>query len=70
MNEDFWNVKDVMDYFGEELKSEEKAKKIMEMVEIRVKSGTYFQCMNEVREILKEVGINTPFRAIYRRTKR
>jgi len=40
------------------------------MVEIRVKSGTYFQCMNEVREILKEVGINTPFRAIYRRTKR
>ena len=64
-------VEDIMSYFGEELKDKERAYEIMNYARKRLTDrniqGSYFGLMNEIREILREHGIDVPFRAIYRR---
>jgi len=65
-----WSVKDVMDYFGEELRDIDMAKAVMDIVEVRLPGRhSYTEYMNEVRKILMESGYNVPFRAGYRRVK-
>jgi len=67
-------VRDIMSYFGEELRDEERAYEIMKYANRRLAekrtAGSYFGLMNEIREILREHGLDVPFRAVYRRVKR
>jgi|GEM_PF-6886740 len=64
-----WDVKDVMDYFGEEIKDEELAKEIMKQVDKKMGTNTYFAKMNMVRDVLKIMGFTPLFRSVYRRAK-
>uniref|UniRef100_A0A6M3KW03 Uncharacterized protein n=1 Tax=viral metagenome TaxID=1070528 RepID=A0A6M3KW03_9ZZZZ len=67
-----WSVRDVMSYFGGELENDERAEAVMRRVEIELKDSSrpsYFQLMNQVRDILMRLGYNVPFRAGYRRCK-
>ena len=84
-NDKSWAPIDVIDYFGDEVEemrkwwSEKKgiehstecvAEDLMAYVEGRVGSGaTYFQKMNDVRDVLKGKGFMPPFRSVYRRAK-
>ena len=68
--ENRWSKEDVMDYFGEWIRSEKECDKIMEAVELRV-SGTFSAKMSEVRRILIEVlGEDVRFMSGYRRVKK
>ena len=64
-----WRVKDVLEYYREELDNEEGAEAMMRMVHGRIGNGTFFQHMNEVRNILLKEGFDVPFRARYWRAK-
>ena len=61
-----WEVRDVMEYFGEYLDYDENAAKgVMDKVGWR----GYFGSMNAIREILIDYGKCVPFRVVYRRAK-
>ena len=67
-----WCVEDVMEYFGKELDSEERARAVMGLAEKELQGQervTYFSLMNQTRDILIRSGYSVPFRAVYRRAK-
>ena len=71
-----WSIDDVIDYFGECFdQAEENQKKIntylekkMSIVESETGHKNYWSRMHRVRELLREDGIDVPFRAVYHRS--
>lgn len=76
-----WDVKDVMDYFGDYFEDEDCALGFMDTVEMRLElekkrlrkqrsfKWNYRELMAEMRKLLKEFGYDVPFALQYRRAK-
>ena len=70
-----WSIDDVIDYFGELFEEgEENQKKINAYLEKKMniveseRHDNYWSRMHRVRELLREDGIDVPFRAVYHRS--
>lgn len=61
-------VEDIMDYFGEVGIDEAQAEGLRRRVTGKF-GDSYFGEMDEVRRILREYGLDVPFRSQYRRAK-